>query len=130
MAFLFIVRECVVSHFSHVQPFVTLWPVAHQAPLSMGSRQEYWSELPFPSPGNLPNPGIEPSGPGSHLLPPLPQGIEPRDRILHCRRILYYLRHQGSPKEVLQAPNKENKAAKVQKAQFPLAFREAFLKPR
>ena len=59
MAFLFIVRECVVSHFSHVQPFVTLWPVAHQAPLSMGSRQEYWSELPFPSPGNLPNPGIK-----------------------------------------------------------------------
>ena len=36
----------------------------HQAPLSMGfSRQEYWSVLPFPSPGNLPNPGIEPRSP-------------------------------------------------------------------
>ena len=36
------------------------WTVAHQAPLSMGfSRQEYWSELPFPLPGDLPNPGIE-----------------------------------------------------------------------
>ena len=39
-----------------------LWTVAHQAPLSMGSpRQEYWSGLPFPSLGHLPNPGIEPS---------------------------------------------------------------------
>ena len=39
----------------------TPWTVAHEAPLSMGfSRQEYWSGLPFPSPGDLPNPGIEP----------------------------------------------------------------------
>ena len=49
------------GHFSWVQLFVTLWTVAHQAPLSMGfSRQEYLSRLPFPPPGNLPNPGIEP----------------------------------------------------------------------
>ena len=40
------------------------WTVAHQAPLSMGlSRQEYWSGLPSPSPGDLPNPGIEPRSP-------------------------------------------------------------------
>ena len=40
------------------------WTVAHQAPLSMGfSRQEYWSGLPFPSPGDLPDPGIEPKSP-------------------------------------------------------------------
>ena len=40
------------------------WTIAHQAPLSMGfSRQEYWSGLPFPSPGDLPNPGIEPGSP-------------------------------------------------------------------
>ena len=40
------------------------WTVAHQAPLSMGfSRQEYWSGLPFPSPGDLPNPGIKPTSP-------------------------------------------------------------------
>ena len=46
---------------SHVQLFVTPWTVAHQAPLSMGlSRQEYWSGLPFPPPGNLPDPGIKP----------------------------------------------------------------------
>ena len=49
---------------SHVQLFVTSWTVAHQAPLSMGfSRQEHWSGLPFPSPGDLPNPGIEPRYP-------------------------------------------------------------------
>ena len=44
--------------------FATLWTVAHQAPPSMGfSRQEYWSGLPFPSPGDLPHPGIEPGSP-------------------------------------------------------------------
>ena len=44
--------------------FVTPWTVAHQAPLSMGfPRQEYWSGLPFPSPGDLPNPGIKPTTP-------------------------------------------------------------------
>ena len=53
-------RECVYV-FSHVQLFVTPWTVAHQAPLSMEfPRPEYWSELPFPTPGDLPNPGIEP----------------------------------------------------------------------
>ena len=46
---------------SRVRLFVTLWTVAHQAPLSMGfSRQEYWSGLPFPPPGDLPEPGMEP----------------------------------------------------------------------
>ena len=49
---------------SHVRLFATPWTVAHQAPLSIGfSRQEYWSGLPFPSPGDLPNPGIEPRSP-------------------------------------------------------------------
>ena len=44
--------------------FVTPWTVALWAPLSMGfSRQEYWSGLPFPSPGDLPNPGTEPASP-------------------------------------------------------------------
>ena len=42
----------------------TPWTVAHQAPLSLGfSRQQYWSGLPFPSPGDLPDPGIEPGSP-------------------------------------------------------------------
>ena len=44
--------------------FATPWTAAHQAPLSMGfPRQEYWSELPFLSPGDLPDPGIEPVSP-------------------------------------------------------------------
>ena len=49
---------------SCVRLFATPWTVAYQAPLSMGfSRQEYWSGLPFPSPGDLPDPGIEPGSP-------------------------------------------------------------------
>ena len=48
---------CVLSHFRCAPLFVTLWTVAHQASLSMGfSMQEYWSRLPFPTPGYLPNP--------------------------------------------------------------------------
>ena len=48
----------------HVQHFVTPWTVAHQVPLSMGlSEKEYWSGLPFPPPGDLPDPGIEPVSP-------------------------------------------------------------------
>ena len=50
-----------VKSLSGVRLFVSPWTVAYQAPPSMGfSRQEYWSGLPFPSPGNLPDPGIEP----------------------------------------------------------------------
>ena len=41
----------------------TPWTIAHQTPLSMGSSQQYWSGLPFPSPGDLPNPGIKPRSP-------------------------------------------------------------------
>ena len=60
------------------QLFGTPCSLAHQTPLSMGFlRQEYWSGLPFPSPGNLPDPGIEP-------------------RSLNCGQILYHLSHQRS----------------------------------
>ena len=49
---------------SHIQLFVILWTVARQSPLSMEfSKQEYWSGLPFPIPGDLPDPGIEPTSP-------------------------------------------------------------------
>ena len=52
---------CVCESLSHVLLFGTPWNVACQAPLSMGfSRQEYCSGLPFPSPGDLPDPGVEP----------------------------------------------------------------------
>ena len=56
---------CLLSLFSRVQLCVILWTVARQAPLFMEfSRQAYWSGLPFPSPGDLPDPGIEPAPPG------------------------------------------------------------------
>ena len=62
-----------VKLLSRVQLFVTSWTVARQAPLSMGfSSQEYWNGLPFPSPGDIPGPGIEPG-------------------LLRCRQILYRL---------------------------------------
>ena len=62
------VHACVLSRFSHVWLCATLWTIARQAPLSMGfSRQEYWSGLPCPPPGDLPDPGIEPV---SSLLSP------------------------------------------------------------
>ena len=69
--------HCALKHamhhhvclFSRVQLFVTPWTVAYQAPLSMRfSRQEYWSGLPFPTPRDLPDPGIEPA---SLASPPL-----------------------------------------------------------
>ena len=53
---------CMLSCFSPVQICVTLWTITHQAPLSMEFfRQEYWSGLPCPPPGALPDPGIEPA---------------------------------------------------------------------
>ena len=52
------------SHSVMFNSFATPWTVARQAPLSMGfSRQEYWSELPFPSQGDLPDSGIKPTSP-------------------------------------------------------------------
>ena len=53
---------CVLSCFSRVQPFAIPWTIARQPPLSMVfSWQEYWSGLPFPPPGDLPDPGIKPT---------------------------------------------------------------------
>ena len=68
----------LLSRFSHVRLCATPEIAAHQAPPSLGfSRQEHWSGLPFPSAGDLPNPGIKPG-------------------LLHCRQILYHLSHQGN----------------------------------
>ena len=76
-----------VKLLSHVRFFATQWTVAYQAPLYMGfSRQEYWSGLSFPPPGDLPNSGIE----------------------LHILSLLYWqadslpLSHLGSPKYLIQ----------------------------
>ena len=72
-----ILRACMLSRFSRVRLFVIPRTVAHQAPLSMGfPRQEYWSGLPCPPPGDLPDPGIEPAPPASQAdsLPTEPPG--------------------------------------------------------
>jgi len=86
------VHACVVQSLSCVWPFVVSWTAAHKAPLSMGfSRQEYWNGLPFPPPGELPDPGIEPVPLGSPALqvdslPVAPLGkywVETRDTAKH-----------------------------------------------
>ena len=69
----------MLSHFSHVRLFAILWTVACQTPLSMAfSRQEYWSGLPCPPPGDLPDPGTEPlslvSPAAAGSLPLVPPG--------------------------------------------------------
>ena len=71
------IHTLVVLSLSRVRLFATPWTVAHEAPPSMGfSRQEYWSGLPFPSPGDLPDPGIEPWSPAlqADALPSKPPG--------------------------------------------------------
>ena len=66
-------NKYVLSHFSHVLLVVTLWTVAHQAPLSMGfSRQECSSGLSCPSPGDFPDPEVKP---GSVMFPALADGF-------------------------------------------------------
>ena len=78
---------CLQNCFSHVWFFVTLWTIAHKPPQSMeSSRQEYWSEQPFPPPGDLPNPGIEPTSPA------LQAGSLP-------------LSHQGNPRSLYEQQN-------------------------
>ena len=80
----------LLSHFNRVQLFVTPWTVAHQAPLSLGfSRQEYWSGLPRPPLGDLPNPVWNP-----RLL-----------RLLHCRQILYHWAIGEALNKICFSPN-------------------------
>ena len=70
-------KQGEVKSLSRVRLFATPWTVAYQAPTSMGfSRQEYWSGLPFPSPGALPKPGIKPGSPALQIdaLPSEPPG--------------------------------------------------------
>ena len=74
----------IFKKLSRVWLFVTPWTVAHQAPLSKGfSRQEYWGGLPFPSPWDLPDPGIESGSPALQpdSLPSEPPG-EPSEKAL------------------------------------------------
>ena len=72
-----VTREALFSHQVASNSFATPWTVAHEAHPSMGiSRQEYWSGLPFPSPGDLPDPGIKSGSPAlqADSLPSEPPG--------------------------------------------------------
>ena len=113
-------READESEVTQSCPnLVTPWTVAYQAPPSMEfSRQEYWSGLPFPSAGNLPNPGIKPTSLTLQVILyqlihqesprklewvgyPFFQHIfltqESNWDLMHCRYILYQLSYQGCP---------------------------------
>ena len=84
-------RQILDRSFSHSDvsdSFVTPWTVAHQAPRSMGfPRQEYWSGLPFPPPGGLPNPGMEPRY-CRWIVHPLEPFGKPRRQIGNTRQII------------------------------------------
>ena len=79
-------HACMLSRFSHVQLFVSLWTGALEAPLSMGfSRQKFWSGLLCLSPEDLPNPGIKPASPAlqADCLPAEPPGNPPTHTLIH-----------------------------------------------
>ena len=91
----------VVSH------SVSPWTIAHRAPPSMEfSRQEYWSGLPFPSPGGLPDPGIEPRSPSlqANTLPSEPPGKYPHGLTALCA---FPLTHIGNPRHQISNHNLE-----------------------
>ena len=82
-----------VKSLSRVWLFATPWTIAYQAPPSMGfSRQECWSGLPFPSPGALPDPGIEPRSPAlqAGALPSEPPG-KPRPIVVNNKNLSLYV---------------------------------------
>ena len=98
--------QCMkVKSLSRVRLFVTPWTVAYQAPPSMRfSRQEYWSGVPFPSPGDLPDPGIEPMSLIAPALQmdslPLAPARKPHNRD-NCGKELLYMEPRSSPLQSL-----------------------------
>ena len=88
-----------VKSLSPVRLFVTPWTVAYQAPPSMGfSRQECWSGLPFPSPGDLPDAGIEPRSPSLQAdaltsEPPEKESFHSNPKERQCKRMLKLPQH-------------------------------------
>ena len=95
-------RMSEVKLLSRVRLFATPWTVTQQAPLSMGfSRQEYWNGLPFPSPGDLPDPGIEPRSTAlqADALPSEPPGKRKKCELTNvdsCSKLLSNLLHGNS----------------------------------
>ena len=93
----------MLSGFSSVRLFVILWTVAHQAPLSMGLfKQECWSRLLCPPPGDLPNPGIEPPSPAALALQVDSLPFEPPGKLGKCQFVVDHgWRRQWHPTPVL-----------------------------
>ena len=90
---------CVLSHFSPVPIFETLWIIVLQALLSMGfSKQEYWSGFPCPPPGDLPDPEIEPTYPASAALQADSLATEPPGKPPNNLSLTYYLLKHPVPK--------------------------------
>ena len=108
---IYCIQHSSVCVLSYVQLFVTSWTVAHQAPLSMEfSRQDYWNGLPFPSPRDLPDPGIFLTQ-GWHLC------------LLHWQADSLPLSHQGSPKEYSVPYVKKEHDPKAKKQAKALSFK-------
>ena len=108
------VHACVLSNFTHVWLFAILWTIARQAPLSMGFfRQEYWSGLPCPPPGDLPNPGTEPV---SLMFPALAcrffLPLVPAGKPNYSEQILLHLFQQ----------NVQDKVLHIDKLELPFCF--------
>ena len=101
-------EQVKVKSLSRVRLFANPWTVAHQAPLSMGlSRQEYWSGLPFPPPGDLTNQRIEPRSPA---LQEDPSPSEPPGKLLTMRRVSIVSRAQGLPPGRCPADTRQRKS--------------------
>ena len=98
-------KKVKVKSLSQVRLFATLWTVAHQAPLSMGfSRQEYWSGLPFPSPGFFPTQGSNPGLPSCRQIFNLWATREAQNTREHKRRI-----PQNNPEKMKPYVQENNK---------------------
>ena len=112
--------------------FATPWTVAHQSPLSMGfSRQEYWNGLPFPSPGDLPDPGIEPGSPALHGG----RGGVLRPSSILIKRILILFEHGaylGTVPNSQSGPDTGNqlRVGRASPNSLTHQLQEAFLDPR
>ena len=105
------IMKVKVKSLSLFQLFATPWTVAHQASLSMAfSRQEYWTGFPFPSPGDLPDPGIEPRSPALQADAlqseppgkPIKETLKERERrvcvaVGICGELRFWKGHQGRP---------------------------------
>ena len=100
---------CMLGCISHVCPFATLWTIAHQAPVSLGlSRQEYWSGLPCPPPGDPPNPGVKPVSAAlqADSLPTEPHGKPRRHSTLYGAQNSYGERQKTKAYPILTLKTK------------------------